>query len=67
MNKYTAVFGKKQGRIVSVLAESVYKADAEIERQLGRPGRSAILRRWIEDGRKMIVNDGDEVVTSSYS
>ena len=64
MNKYTAVFGKKRGRIMSVSAESVEEADSEFEREFSKPGRLAILERWDEDGRWMIVDDSDEVVTA---
>jgi len=63
MNKYTAVFGHR-GRIMSTLAENAREADAEFERELSKPGRLAILRRWDEDGRQMIVDDSDRVVTA---
>lgn len=58
MDKYTATFGKSRSRIISVHAKSVKEADAEIERQLDRPGRQALLAQWQAGNRMMIVNEG---------
>ena len=57
MTKFVAVFGARNGRIISVRAENETDAKAEIERQLSKPGRRDALRRWIEDGRKVICED----------
>ena len=57
MKKFVAVFGARNGRIISVGAESETEAKTEIERQLSKPGRRDALRRWTEDGRKVICED----------
>jgi len=66
MDKYTATFGKGRSRILSVHAESVQEADTEIERQLYRPGRRALLGQWQAGGRRMMVNDDSEYVVSIF-
>ena len=66
MDKYTATFGKGRGHILSIYAESVQEADAEIEWQLDHPGRRALLGQWQEGGRKMMVNDDSENVVSTF-
>jgi len=54
MKKYVAVFGTHNGRIISVGAENEEKAKQEVERQLSKPGRGDILKRWKDDGRRVI-------------
>ena len=66
MDKYTATFGQGRSRILSVHAESVQEADTEIERQLYRPGRKALLGQWQAGGRKMMVNDDSGNVVSVF-
>jgi len=57
MKKYVAVFGARNGRIISVGAENEAEAKTEIKRQLSKPGRRDALKRWIEDGRKVITDN----------
>ena len=66
MDKYTATFGKSRSRIISVHAKSVKEADAEIERQLDRPGRRALLGQWQAGNRMMIVNNGLVTINAKY-
>jgi len=54
MIKYTAVFGKHNGRIISVGAANEDEARERIREQLGRPGRKDALVRWEADGAKII-------------
>lgn len=67
MDKYTAVFGQHNGRIISVGATDTADAVAKIAEQLQRPGRYDIYQRWVQDGRKMIVNDdGTRIVQTMF-
>lgn len=63
MDKYTAVFGHHNGRIVSVGANSREDALGKVTEQLDRPGRRDTLVRWVHDGRKLIVNDDEATLT----
>ena len=57
MDKYTAVWGERNLRIMSVSAADETDAVAKFAEQLQRPGRYDIYERWVADGRKMVVND----------
>jgi len=57
MKKFTAVFGKHNGRIISVGAETKEEARKEVHRQLARPGRHDAHNRWKQDGEQLIVSE----------
>jgi len=54
MTKYVAVFGTHNGRIISVYADDAEEAEEKVIEQLDRPGRRDALKRWIDDGKKLI-------------
>ena len=49
--RWAAFAGKS--RITSVLAVSEEEAKARVEEVLNRPGRYAILKAWVEGGKKV--------------
>jgi len=55
---YTAVHGLTGHplSIISVGAESLAEAHAEIKRQLSKPGRATVLSAWVDDGSFMVLN-----------
>jgi len=50
--RYVAIYGKN-GRIVSVIADSEDEARRRIREQLDRPGRRDALKRWQADGERI--------------
>ncbi|RLC80448.1 MAG: hypothetical protein DRJ03_21690 [Chloroflexi bacterium] len=50
--KYVAIYGKN-GRIVSVIADSEKEARQRIREQLDRRGRRQLLKRWQDDGERL--------------
>jgi hypothetical protein len=49
--RWAAFAGK--ARITSVLAETEEEAKTRVEEALNRPGRYAILNRWVECGKEV--------------
>jgi hypothetical protein len=51
MNRYAVIVS--QFRALSVYADSVEEAKEKAHRQLDKPGRRGIYRRWKEHGEKV--------------
>jgi len=54
VNKFSAVYGKNDAPLVSVLAGDEHEAKEKITEQLSRPGRYDYFRLWREHGSRVI-------------